>query len=210
MICSSESEISVLITVRRVHYSKMGKVPTTHSTLLAESLDGLQCLHRDECKSAGTVNTGVPLCGSHQENLWVCFCLSSGSQFALFVLLECFVRWVVSGRTDAVLRGASSSVCLKQLTAFSCSSKSVFSPSTSLKSKVVKLYNSTDRTRTSKNSRFIQFERSDFHVVDNLLIAVHPFPMHMLTSRRNYDRCRWRRWFSFPCKYTCPSRISVG
>ena len=29
VICSSGSEISVLVTVRRVHYSKMGKVPTT-------------------------------------------------------------------------------------------------------------------------------------------------------------------------------------
>ena len=29
VICSSVSEISVLITVRSVHYSKMGKVPTT-------------------------------------------------------------------------------------------------------------------------------------------------------------------------------------
>ena len=29
VICPSDSEISVLITVRRVHYSKMGKVPTT-------------------------------------------------------------------------------------------------------------------------------------------------------------------------------------
>ena len=30
VICSSGSQIHVLITVRRVHYSKMGKVPTTH------------------------------------------------------------------------------------------------------------------------------------------------------------------------------------
>ena len=29
VICSSGSEVSVLITVRRVHYSKMGKVPIT-------------------------------------------------------------------------------------------------------------------------------------------------------------------------------------
>ena len=29
VICSSSSKISVLITVRRVHYSKMSKVPTT-------------------------------------------------------------------------------------------------------------------------------------------------------------------------------------
>ena len=29
VICPSGSEISVLVTVRRVRYSKMGKVPTT-------------------------------------------------------------------------------------------------------------------------------------------------------------------------------------
>ena len=29
VICSSVSEISVLITVRRIHYSKMGKAPTS-------------------------------------------------------------------------------------------------------------------------------------------------------------------------------------
>ena len=33
VICPSGSEISVLITVRRLHYSKMGKVTTTHLPL---------------------------------------------------------------------------------------------------------------------------------------------------------------------------------
>ena len=32
LICPSGSKISVLITVRRVHYSKMGKVPTTFTS----------------------------------------------------------------------------------------------------------------------------------------------------------------------------------
>ena len=34
MICPSGSEISVLIMVRRVHYSKMGKAPTTPNILM--------------------------------------------------------------------------------------------------------------------------------------------------------------------------------
>ena len=33
-----------------------------------------------------------------------------------------------------------------------------------------------------KNSRFILSEKLDFHMVDNLLITVHAFPTHILTS----------------------------
>ena len=36
VICPSGSQISVLITVRRVHYSKMGKVPTTVIEVFSE------------------------------------------------------------------------------------------------------------------------------------------------------------------------------
>ena len=45
VICPSGSEISVLITVRRVHYSKMGKVPTT--IVIVKFYDGLSkiCLY---------------------------------------------------------------------------------------------------------------------------------------------------------------------
>ena len=42
--------------------------------------------------------------------------------------------------------------------------------------------NSTVTARAWKNSRFISSERLDFHMVDNLSIAVHAFPMRMLTS----------------------------
>ena len=42
LICPSGSEISILITVRRVHYSKMGKVITTQ--MLEARLADLSCL----------------------------------------------------------------------------------------------------------------------------------------------------------------------
>ena len=53
VICPSGNEIYILITVRRVHYSKMGKVPTTYSFL---SFSDFQFFHffrtswnRSEC-----------------------------------------------------------------------------------------------------------------------------------------------------------------
>ena len=42
--------------------------------------------------------------------------------------------------------------------------------------------NSTDTATAEKISRFISSGRLDFHIVDNLSIAVHAFPMRMLTS----------------------------
>ena len=44
------------------------------------------------------------------------------------------------------------------------------------------LYSSTDMVTAWKNSHFILSERSDFHMVDYLSIAVHVLPMCMLTS----------------------------
>ena len=46
----------------------------------------------------------------------------------------------------------------------------------------MQLYNSTDTATAWKNSRFILSEKSDFHIVDNLSIAIHCLPMCMLTS----------------------------
>ena len=39
----SGSKIPVLITVRRVHYIKMGKVPTAHTSIVCEMGDKCQC-----------------------------------------------------------------------------------------------------------------------------------------------------------------------
>ena len=46
VICPSGSEISVLITVRRVHYSKMGKVPTTVPKSISEVNYSIKVLQR--------------------------------------------------------------------------------------------------------------------------------------------------------------------
>ena len=43
-------------------------------------------------------------------------------------------------------------------------------------------YNSTDASTAWINSLFVLSEKSDFHMVDNLLIAVHASPMRMLIS----------------------------
>ena len=43
-------------------------------------------------------------------------------------------------------------------------------------------FRSTDTATTSKNYRFILSERLDFHMVDNLPVPSHAFPMRMLTS----------------------------
>ena len=45
---------------------------------------------------------------------------------------------------------------------------------------VVHLYNSTETTTAWKKSSFIFSERADFHMINNLSIAVHAFTMHIL------------------------------
>ena len=46
----------------------------------------------------------------------------------------------------------------------------------------MKPYSSTYMATALKNSCFGLLVRSDFHIVVNLLIAVHTLPLHMLTS----------------------------
>ena len=41
-------------------------------------------------------------------------------------------------------------------------------------------YHSTDTARTQKNFRFILSDKSNFHKVDNLSVAVHTLPMCIL------------------------------
>ena len=53
-----------------------------------------------------------------------------------------------------------------------------------MKIQLVQLYNSTDTATARKNSYFILSERSDFHTVINLLIAVHVFPLYKLICWR--------------------------
>ena len=56
----------------------------------------------------------------------------SSSVQHVFVLLEWFVRWEISGRTAAVLWGAASRICSKQHVTFLCCSHQFFSPCVSL------------------------------------------------------------------------------
>ena len=47
---------------------------------------------------------------------------------------------------------------------------------------VVHPYSSMDTTTAGKKLRFILSDRSDFHMTNNLSIAVHAFASHVLTS----------------------------
>ena len=99
-------------------------------SLLADTLDGTQCLHRaDKCKS---MLIGQHLCVCVWESterlcLWVCPCFSSSAQHVLFVWHGWFVRWEASVSKAAVLWGAASRIRLKQYFAFLCSSHLAFS-----------------------------------------------------------------------------------
>ena len=46
---------------------------------------------------------------------------------------------------------------------------------------MVRPFSSTDTATAKKKSCFIALERSNFHMIDNLSIAVHTFAVHMLT-----------------------------
>ena len=47
---------------------------------------------------------------------------------------------------------------------------------------VVQSYSSTDKATPWKNSNFILSETSNFHMLDNLSVAIHTLPIRMLTS----------------------------
>ena len=47
---------------------------------------------------------------------------------------------------------------------------------------VVQLYGSTDTATSWKNSHFILTDRWDFHIVDNLSVAIHVLPMRIMIS----------------------------
>ena len=113
-----------------------------------------------------STNTGESMCGNPQENFAYVFVPVSPA--VLFVLLGWFVRWEVSGCT-----AAASMISSKQHTG------SFFSKCF-VKLQVVLPYYSSDAATVWKNSHFISSERLNFHKVDNLLIAVHAFSMHML------------------------------
>ena len=93
-----------------------------------------------------------------------------------------FVRWEVSGRTAVALWIGASRICSKKHVAFLCNCLLGFFSCKFFRISVVYPYSSTDTITTWKKSCFILTERSDFHLIDYLSIAVHPFAMLMMIS----------------------------
>ena len=106
---------------------------------------------------------------------------SSIAQHVLFVLLGWFLRWGVSGRTTAIFESATSRICSKQHTVFMKIQSRCF-PMCFVKIRVVQLCSNNDTATIWKKSRSILSERLDFHMIDNLSIAINAFTMRILTS----------------------------
>ena len=125
------------------------------------------------------------MCRNSLDNyhLWVHPYFSSSTQLILFIWLEWFVRWEVSGRTAAFLLHVASRICFEQHAEF-CVDPIYFFFFSKLfiKVLVVSLCNSTDTATAWEKSCFISSERSDLHLIDSASIAVHTFPTHILTS----------------------------
>ena len=81
----------------------------------------------------------------------------------------------VGGRTAAALWGVASRTCSKLLAAFLCSCCQAFFSIRLVSVHVVHPYSSINTTAAWKKLRFILAVRSDFHMTDSLLIAVHAF-----------------------------------
>ena len=85
------------------------------------------------------------------------------------------------GGIAAILWSATSWICSKQHAAFLCSCHQAFSPNVSLESRwgnptVVLIQLQLGKIPV------LFYQKSDFHMIDNLLIAVDAFPINMLTS----------------------------
>ena len=98
----------------------------------------------------------------------------------LLILLERFARWESVQLLCSL--GTAFRICSKQSIIFLCSFHLAFSPRVSLKSKWCNHTVVLSWLQLGKSSRFILSERSDFHMVVNLLVAVHRLPICMLTS----------------------------
>ena len=119
-------------------------------------------------------NTGASMCCKSIEEhyLWVRPCFANNAPYVLFVLFAWFLRWEVSGCTTVVLWGVASRI----------DSKQAFSPYGLLVSiwcihTVVIIL-----LQFGKKSCFILLDSPDFHMIDNLSIAVHAFARGMLIS----------------------------
>ena len=99
----------------------------------------------------------------------------------LFYLDSSIVRIEVSGCTAVVLWGVASRICSKQHVTFFYSSCRPFSPCCFVSVHAVHPYSNIDTTTVWKKSRFFFFYCSNYHMINNLLLAVHAFSWCMLT-----------------------------
>ena len=146
--------------------------------------------------NVGFAGGQTQVCASFIVHRRICVCpyLSSSAQHAFLGL---FARWEVSGWRTVFLRVASM-ICSEQHTTSLWSSHLVFSSNVSLVI-AVQLYSRTNTARTWKHSFLIWSERYDFHMVDNLSIAVYKLPISLLISFsvRYYCRLIWSNLLLF-------------
>ena len=113
------------------------------------------------------------------------------------------MRWVVSGRTSAVLGDTTFRKYSKHLAAFLCRYHPAFSSNVSLESRWCNHTLVLIRLFTNKNRCIILSKRSGFHRIDNLNnILSEPSLTYLLNILVNV--CL------FPFFYVCPERLNQG
>ena len=121
---------------------------------------------------SGSFNSCASKCRCPPEDVSYEFVAASSTVLSISCSSYLDVRWEVGGRLAAFRIGS------EQHAASFCSSHLAFFPNFL----VVQLYNSTDKATGWKNSRFILSEKSDFHMIDSRLKAVHASPTRIMTS----------------------------
>ena len=97
------------------------------------------------------------------------------------VRLGWFLRWEVSSNTAATLWGVASRIRSKQHVAFLCSFHLAFFPC-ALSASMWYIHRVVSTQPQLGRNTILFYQRSDFHMIDNLLITVHAFAWNMLTS----------------------------
>ena len=90
------------------------------------------------------------------------------------------MKWEVSGHTTAVLLGVASRICSKQHLVFLWCSHLAFSPFL-LESMWCILTIILTQLQFGRNP-VLSYQKSNFHIIDNLSIAVHTFAKYIIAS----------------------------
>ena len=100
-----------------------------YPSFLAVPTNYIQCLHRANVNLCWLVITGTSMNRSPigECHLWVHPYFSNSGLHVLFILLEWFVRWDVSGHTADILLGVASRIYSKQHITFLFNSHLTFS-----------------------------------------------------------------------------------